>query len=145
MIKNYFSEETGNRECAYFDNLDTALEKYESEYHYLFNLVKSYTDDGTIENAYKMPNVARKLLDTYLMYKVPINSNTYNRLQVLEFDEEKKAAIYKFCNDQSHITGSGFDPSLVPETKKCIGYLLELMKMTDKQHYKYLVSETHFF
>ena len=53
----------------------------------------------------------------------------------------KKVAIYKFVNDQSHITGAGFDPSLVPETQKCVGYLLELMETTFKDHYDYLVKE----
>ena len=53
-------------------------------------------------------------------------------------DAQKKAAIYKFVNDQSHITGSGFDPALVPEAQKNIGYLLELMQTTFPEHYSIL-------
>ena len=37
---------------AFFDRLDLTLEKFESEYHYLFNFVYNYVDDGTIVNAY---------------------------------------------------------------------------------------------
>lgn len=139
MVKNNFSVTDGSR-TAYLTKLDPALEKFESEYHYLFNILYAYKDDGTIENAYKMPNIARKLLDSFLMFCVPKNISTYERLQELTFDEEKKTAIYKFVNDQSHITGAGFDPSLVPEAQKCIKYLLELMEATFPTHYSYLVE-----
>ena len=142
MIKNRFSETTGEREHAYIDKIDQTLEKFESEYHYLFNLVKNYLDDGTIVSAYVMPNIARKLLDTFLMYSVPLSKSPYERLQMIPFDDNKKTSIYKFCNDQSHITGSGFDPALVPETRKCVRYLLEMMEATAKQHYDYLIEET---
>lgn len=140
MVKNSFSLTDGKRTGASLVRLDSSLEKFESEYHYLFNLVYNYKDDGTIENAYKMPNVARKLLDSFLMFRVPKNAETYARLQELDFDDEKKTAIYKFTNDQSHITGAGFDPSLVPETQKCLLYLRELMEATFPEHYKYLVE-----
>ena len=139
MVKNKFNETDGSR-TAFIDKLDPALEKFESEYHYLFNVLYGYKDDGTIENAYKMPNIARKLLDSFLMFCIPKNIGTYDRLQEVVFDEEKKTAIYKFVNDQSHITGAGFDPSLVPETQKCITYLMELMEKTFPTHYKYLVE-----
>ncbi len=141
MVKNKFDETDGSR-TAYIDKLDPALEKFESEYHYLFNVLYGYKDDGTIENAYKMPNIARKLLDSFLMFCIPKNIGTYERLQELDFDDEKKTAIYKFVNDQSHITGAGFDPSLVPEAQKCITYLMELMEATFPTHYQYLVETT---
>lgn len=137
MIKNTFSETDGSR-TAYLDKLDKALEEFESEYHYLFNIAYKYKDDGTIENAYKMPNIARKLLDTFLMFRVPKNVSPYKRLEEIKYDEQKKSAIYKFSNDQSHITGSGFDPSLVPEAKNCIKDLLDMIKAVDPEHYRYL-------
>jgi wobble nucleotide-excising tRNase len=137
MIKNIFSEIDGSR-TAYIDKLDKALRDFESEYHYLFNIAYKYKDDGSIENAYKMPNIARKLLDTFLMFRVPKNVNSYKRLEEIKYDEQKKSAIYKFSNDQSHITGSGFDPSLVPEAKNCIKDLLDMMKAVDPEHYRYL-------
>jgi len=139
MVKNTFST-TDNSRTAYIDLIDPALEKFESEYQYLFNIVYHYESDGTIENAYKMPNIARKLLESFLMFRVPKNCDTYGRLKELDFDDKKKTAIYKFTNDQSHITGSGFDPSLVPETQKCVKYLLEMMEATFKEHYDFLVE-----
>lgn len=63
---------------------------------------------------------------------------TLSRPQEMNYDEEKKASIYKFANDQSHITGSGFDPSLVPEAKNCVTDLLDMIKAVDPDHFKYL-------
>ena len=50
----------------------------------------------------------------------------------------KKTAIYKFTNDQSHITGKGFDPSLVQETQKNVKHLMELMESIFPEHYEIL-------
>lgn len=140
MVKNTYSH-TQNKREAFLDKLDPALEKFESEYHYLFNVLKNFESDGTIENVYHIPNIARKLLDSFLMFCVPKNAKTYQRLKIIEFDEVKKAAIYKFVNDESHITGKGFDPALVPEAQKCIKYLFEMMETVFPKHYAYLLEE----
>ena len=50
----------------------------------------------------------------------------------------KKTAIYKFTNSQSHMTGGGFDPSLVPECQKNVKYLLEMMEEVFPKHFKVL-------
>ena len=137
MVNNEYSVSDGSRK-AFLDKLDADLQKFESEYHYLFDTIYRYQSDGTIANAYKMPNIARKVLDNFLMFRIPSSESTYKRLERLDFDDQKKAAIYKFVNDQSHITGSGFDPALVPEAQKNIGYLLELMQTTFPEHYSIL-------
>lgn len=141
MIKNTYSDD--NERNAKIDKLDPALEKFESEYHYLFNVLKEFKSDGTIENVYHIPNTARKLLDSFLMFCIPKNIGTYDRLKLIKFDETKKSAIYKFVNDESHITGKGFDPALVPETQKCLKYLFEMMESTFPDHYNYLLEEMH--
>lgn len=140
MVKNTCFYDRNERE-AFLDKLDPALEKFESEYHYLFNVLKNFESDGTIENVYHIPNIARKLLDSFLMFCVPQNKTTYQRLELIDFDEVKKAAIYKFTNDESHITGKGFDPALVPETQKCLKYLFEMMETAFPDHYNYLLEE----
>lgn len=75
-----------------------------------------------------------------MKFCVPKSVDAYQQLRELNFDEHKKLVIYKFMNDQSHITGSGFDPALVSETQKCVKYVLELMEATFSEHYKYLVE-----
>jgi wobble nucleotide-excising tRNase len=137
MITNSISGIDHKRDAA-LARIDPLLENFETEYQYLFKLVCRYQSNGTVENAYTMPNICRKLLDTYLLYRVPIKGTTYDRLNELNYAEEKKSEIYKFVNDSSHITGDGFDPSLVSETKRCVELLLDLIKETDPEHYRYM-------
>ncbi len=125
---------------AEIQKLDPLLMNHESEYHYLFKKLLDFESDGTIASVYPMPNIARKVLETFLMFMVPNNSSPYQKLEIISFDKVKKNAIYKFTNDQSHITGKGFDPSLVPETQKNVKYLLEMIEQTFPEHYNILKS-----
>lgn len=140
MIKN--SYDSSDQRVASLDVLDKLLQEHESEYHYLFKRLYTFQSDGTIESVYHVPNTARKLLETFLMFRVPNNANLYKKMEALKphFDENKLTAIYKFTNDQSHITGKGFDPSLVAETQKNVKYLLEMIEAVFPEHYKILVA-----
>lgn len=139
MIKNCY---VNNIRCAYLDKMDKELCEYESEYHYLFKILNEFKSDGTIAQAYPIPNIARKVLDTFLLFRVPSGSGNYNKLEKIrnttKFDANKLTAIYKFTNDQSHITGSGFNPALVPETQKNVKYLLDMIEEVFPEHYKIL-------
>ncbi len=139
MIKNQYSATNGR--TAFISELDKELKDHESEYHYLFKVLYTFETDGSIASVYHIPNVARKVLDTFLMFRVPNGENSYKKMEKLVFDEDKKTAIYKFTNDQSHITGDGFDPSLVPEAQKNIQYLLEMMKAVFPEHYQILEEQ----
>lgn len=145
MIKNNFPSDV---RCAYIDKMDKELCEYESEYHYLFKLLKQLRDeqDDSIAKAYPVPNIARKVWDTFLMFSVPNGKNTYKKMDDLKeakFDEQKLDAIYKFTNDQSHITGAGFDPALVPETKKVVKELFEMMEAISPNHFKIIDKATN--
>ena len=135
MIKNKYKDD--NR-IAILDVLDELLRNYESEYQYLFKVLYSFQSDGTIESVYHIPNLARKLLEYFLIIMVPNSDSFYKKMETLNFDENKKTAIYKFTNDQSHITGKGFDPSLVQETQKNVNHLMEMMEAIFPEHYEIL-------
>ena len=135
MIKNTMSD---GKRIAKLDNLDKLLKSYSSEYQYLFKQLYTFSPDGTIDSVYHIPNIARKVLDSFLMVMIPDNSSSYQKLEQLNFDKNKKTAIYKFTNDQSHITGKGFDPSLVSESQNVIAYLLEMMRTVFPDHYEVL-------
>lgn len=128
--------------CAIVTTLDKLLQEHESEYHYLFKRLYTFQSDGTIMSVYDMPNIARKVLESFLMFRVPSSESLYRKMESLKphFDENKLTAIYKFVNDQSHITGKGFDPALVGETKKNVKYLLEMIEAVFPEHYKILVE-----
>lgn len=139
MIKNQYGTTDGR--TAFISELDKELKDHESEYHYLFKVLYTFKSDGSIASVYHIPNIARKVLDTFLMFRVPSGENSYKKMEKLTFDEDKKTSIYKFTNDQSHITGDGFDPSLVPEAQKNVQYLLEMMKDVFPEHYQILEEQ----
>ncbi len=64
-------------------------------------------------------------------------------LKAVGHDEQKLDAIHKFTNDQSHITGSGFDPALVPETKKVVVELFEMIREISPDHFKIIDEVTN--
>ncbi len=137
MLRNHYVD--GQRAIEIV-GLDKLLQDHESEYHYLFKRLHGFRSDGSIESVYDIPNLARKVLDTFLMFRVPSSQSQYEKLSGLDFDENKKTAIYKFTNDQSHMTGRGFDPSLVEETQKNVNHLLEMMEAVFPEHFKILVN-----
>ncbi|WP_292530893.1 AAA family ATPase [Methylocystis sp.] len=144
MIKNYVD---GNQRRAVIEEMDRELWKYESEYHYLFGKLKEMRaeQDGSITRAYPVPNIARKVWDSFLMFRVPSGENPYKKMEQLKsegFSAEKLDAIYKFCNDQSHITGGGFDPALIPETQNVLATLFEIMKEISPEHFAILDKAT---
>ncbi len=135
MIKNLRIDD---KRAAKLDVLDKLLINYNSEYQYLFKTLLTFSPDGTIDSVYHIPNIARKVLDNFLMIMIPDNSSPFKKLEQIDFDENKKTSIYKFTNDQSHITGKGFDPSLVSESQNVISYLLEMMQSVFPKHYEIL-------
>ncbi len=135
MIKNLYKDET---RIVMLDKLDDLLKNYDTEYQYLFKLLIDFKTDETIESVYHIPNIARKTLESFLLFMVPNGESPFQKLKKIEFDENKKTAIYKFTNDQSHKTGAGFDPSLVAECQKNVQYLLEMIENTFPKHYEIL-------
>ncbi|MBN9585745.1 MAG: AAA family ATPase [Afipia sp.] len=123
-------------------SLDRALIDHPTEYHFLFKTLATFQGDGTIAGCYHIPNVTRKVLETFLDFHVPGRKSLYAKLSVVVFDENKKTAIYKFANDLSHFTGQGFEPGLVQESQKNTAYLLEMIKELAPQHYQGMMSAT---
>ncbi len=86
-----------------------------------------FRSDGTIQTAYPIPNIIRKVLETFLEQH-STGQTLYSKLENLDFEDSKKTALYKFANDLSHPTFAGLDPALVGETQTNIKHLLEMIK-----------------
>ena len=127
--------ETANGRSARLAPLDQLLIEHATEYHYLFKVLYTFQSDGTILSCYHIPNIARKVLETFLDFHVPSKGSLYAKLDKVDFDDHKKTAISKFANDLSHHTGKGFDPALVAESQKNAKYLLEMIKAVAPLHY----------
>lgn len=127
--------ESANGRSARLTPLDQLLIEHATEYHYLFKVLYTFQSDGTILSCYHIPNIARKVLETFLDFHVPSKGSLYAKLDKVDFDDHKKTAINKFANDLSHHTGKGFDPALVAESRKNAKYLLEMIKAVAPLHY----------
>lgn len=63
----------GNRASA-IKEIDPLLKDYESEYQYLFKRIHDFVDKGDeqrLEHYYGLPNMARRMLESFLTFKMP--------------------------------------------------------------------------
>lgn len=117
--------------------LDSILKDNKSEFTYLLKVLIEFKDDGSIATAYPIPNIVRKVLETFLEQH-STGGSFYQLLNNLDYDETKKAALYKYANDLSHPTLSGLDPALVGETQTNIKHMLDMIEFVAPIHYKAL-------
>ncbi|ODS33595.1 MAG: hypothetical protein SCARUB_01258 [Candidatus Scalindua rubra] len=87
QVKNWFShcrndseyfmvicrEENSTRKSAII-KIDKLLIDYESEYHFLFSVLYKFAKEQEkhLEEMYPLPNIARKFLENFLAFRVPI-------------------------------------------------------------------------
>ena len=132
-----------NGRSAHLVELDPLLSKYESEYHYLFKTIvdTSRLPDGTeLAVYYSMANVARRLLETVLAFKLPDKVGDFNKQleAVVDFDTGKKARIIRFTHSYSHLPGVSepeHDLSILSESKAILLDVLALIRAVDQEHY----------
>ena len=121
--------------------LDPLLEKFESEYHYLFSCVYLETRNQNgleLERSYLLPNVARRLLEMFLAFRRPhIHGHLWEKMKDIEFDSITKTRILRFVNAHSHgdiIGEPEHDPSQLGEARAVLTDLLQFMRAQDPQH-----------
>ena len=143
-------EMDGGNQCSSISKLDSLLHEYESEYHYLFSLVYNAANsekEVSLQQNYHMPNVARRLLESFLAFRQPSKpGQLYQKLDSIDFENEKMTRILRFLDTHSHadqIADPEHDPSILTETKEVLNDLLCLIQKEDDRHYnqmKALVS-----
>jgi len=130
--------------------LDPLLSEYESEYSYLFSQVVKGAGEsaGEIERFYHYPNIARRVLEAFLAFRLPnsahtwednrFNSDMHGYLHELGFDAAKTNRILNFLNAHSHNArpdGSvDHDESILLETPAVLADVLELIEHADSNH-----------
>jgi len=137
--------ENGQR-ASRLKEIDTLLRDYESEYHYLFKLVY----DETVKPAgndlaayYPLPNIARRLLESFLAFRKPGKQNFHKKLESLDFDVAKKTRIWRFIETNSHddqITATEHDNTILSETPQILSDLMALIKHEDDRHYEEMMN-----
>jgi len=133
--------------CSQIKELDPLLKQYNSEYHYIFKQVHDTANDDSdrsLEQCYMMPNVARRLLETFLAFRYPgLSGGLWSIMQQVEYDNTKKTRIMRFLDTHSHSRVVGereHDASILGETKAILKDLLDLMKTIDEGHFTSMVS-----
>lgn len=91
--------------CTKLVNMHCLLVKYDSEYHYLFELVNRAAHDGERSHLFILPNVIRKMLEIFSMYGSP--DKTEIAAALLERREKLKnivdvAALERLVQRESH-------------------------------------------
>ena len=119
--------------------LDKILLQNKNEFAYLFKILVEFESDGSIATAYPIPNIARKVLESFLAQH-STGKSFHQKLENLDYDEAKKGALYKYTNDLSHPTLSGLDPALIGETQTNVKHLIEMIKDRAPVHYKALTD-----
>lgn len=137
----------GDERASYINNAKDTLTKYNSEYHYLFHKVYSFkkNDELTLDEAFLVSNLSRKLLEGFLSFKFPKKRNKFNQLfEVAVKDVQKRERIYKFINKYSHNATIEFSDNtidnLLGESRNIVGEILDLIKELDEVHYTEMES-----
>lgn len=131
--------------------LDPLLSNYDSEYSYLFSQVLKGAGEcqGDIEKFYHYPNIARRVLEAFLSFRLPGSALTWGKnngksdmhssLHELGFDPAKTNRMLDFLNAHSHNArpdGSvDHDESILLETPAVLKDVLDLIKNADVNHY----------
>jgi len=128
--------------------LDRLLEEFESEYHFLFGRVYAEANRAApavqLEEYYPLPNLARRLLESFLAFRYPaVPGELSNKMKLVVFNEQKKLRILRFLHTYSHgdqIAEATHDLTLLGEAPQIMAEMLELMKDEDGKHYAAMVS-----
>jgi wobble nucleotide-excising tRNase len=128
---------------AKLSELDPLLKGYESEYHYLFKrlLEESKKPNApTLEAYYALPNMARRLLEAFLAFRVPHQTgDLYKQLDAVDHDNAAKTRILRFLHAFSHldqIADPEHNPSMLAETPSVLRDLFAMIEHSDAAHFK---------
>ena len=127
---------------ATLEPLPDALERFKSEYHYLFSILKKFDDlqDANFAQLFQMPNITRRFLEAYLGFRIPNEPKPLNNLPKLIEDETERNKVDKFLNEYSH--NESATRSLVfndfSECREVVKSVLKAVEAKDKDHYNAL-------
>lgn len=128
--------------CSAIEALDPFLRDHESEYHYLFKRILAaggLPGGGPLQTYYELPNLARRLLESFLVFKVPNEGSLHARLEAVDFDGPKKTRLIRFLDIHSHseqIAEGHDEASALAEAPEVLQDLLALIEHCDDGHFQ---------
>ena len=153
MIRN---EVRNEHRYALVAPLDKTLQKFNSEYHFLFSELKQFLKKPGNDYAdfYRIGNVARRFLETYANLKIPTTDDLRNKLDQLcngcirngtgAVNETEKDKLYRLINESSHVRdpAGAFEHKDRSEIENAIRILMKIVEGSDERHFKSLCKET---
>lgn len=127
-------------------DMNPLLKNYDTEYQYLFEMVKLASDKKEIEQSYMLPNATRKLLEMFTAFSSPNAENFTAAL--MSYHEKLKdkleiKALERLIQLESHGTLEGFSnlPVLsVEEAIKASEAAMIFIRELAPNHYKEMVK-----
>lgn len=126
-------------------NASKTLTNYNSEYHYVFKQIHSFRSKQSLslDEAFLMGNLSRKLLEGFMSFKYPKSRNNKEMTELIP-DKIKGERIYKFINQYSHHDKIGFGDTmtdnLLAESYNVVSDLMDTIEEMDKTHYDEMIA-----
>lgn len=133
---------TGDERVTSLTTMHTLLVSYDSEYHYLFNLVRAAAQNKTTDYVFLLPNATRKLLEMFATFCSPGQPNFAAALGEHHNTVKDKLdvrALERLVQIESHgtIDGLGTLPDLtLEEAIRAAEAGINFIKEVGKDHYK---------
>lgn len=139
----FLIERTGNTESV-IKGSNKLLEKYKSEYAYLFSIIYDYKQNSTStnHNIYNLPNIMRRFLEIYLHFKYLSAKKIDESIDLLVPDKIKCERLRKFVHYYSHslTTDKLIKFPDLSEAKDAVDILIDAVSLHDSIHYDSLVK-----
>ena len=125
------------------------IEKYHDEYAYLFKKIYDFvkTPPEDTSDYLQYPNIARRVLEGFLTFKLPNASTLMDK--VLELEQSRSTAagrsVMRLLNNHSHLrvissTDLADDIDSIVVLPDILNNLMEFIKFHDKRHYDTLAK-----
>jgi len=133
---------TDDKYSSDIENLPSTLEKYKSEYNYLFSILKNFKESEKkyeFEQLFLLPNILRRFFEMYLFMKYPDGKKFDKKAKKYfeNIDTNKKNMALKIMDEYSH--EENIEHSLrfpdIQELIEAIDFVLGILKEKDKEHF----------
>jgi wobble nucleotide-excising tRNase len=134
------SSDDPEKRSTQLTEMNPLLKNYDTEYHYLFEIVLTASIHGKSEYQYMLPNVTRKLMEIFLAFAEPKQNNLAGALTDANIELEKNNlhALERLIQIASHGSLEGMEklPTLsIEEAIRATQAAMELIEKRDKTHF----------
>jgi len=148
LFINMRQNSDGERSSS-LERLPILIRDYESEYHYLFSIVKRFADSRDLahEHLFLMPNAMRKVADVFFAFKLPGPDGLGAKIETIAsgsygIDGARLRALERLVQLESHADSLddlvSFSSMTVEECLDCAEALMDMFAKLDREHHTHL-------